>query len=1003
MEHLLNCFLAVLGKPKWRVARSLLSALFSALGGIALSAPLALAAQDQNAETALTISAAPAQTPVIAIRAEFTEHTRYAVFQPNEQPVLWIQVTGVRTGPVHTEPTVADHLLWQVKDYRGNVCASGKFVVPVGEKPVEERLALGNYGAGNFEVYLRMERSEFELPAMGSRPAGFVAYSVLPDIKPLQIASIDMGRFGAQGTNFVESGKWMQGDSLCPVYPLTGLKWVYFGRRLSELAGQGPESFKPILDPAEHAKRPGYEAKNNICPFVDAHSVPAWLIKTPESAKSGGKLLPTANLQAYPPADWAAYGKLMGQVAAEQVARRKALFPQLANNYYEIHWEPDWHWKGTDEEFIQMYEVAHKAIHENDPDGLLLGANYGVLATGNRHLERLFAKGLGKYLDGIVTHIYYIPLNQTPENGGVVRDMRRLREMTAQYLPKGAPIIMSEWGVSDLRRIPKRQETAWFMRGHLATLGEGARTTFFFYTADMGESGGLFYNLTTPYPVFGATHIAPKLLFSTCAAATRLLEGTTNLGALEYLAPEVLGYAFNRGGTPLLVLWTTRGREKAITLPWSGGDAIQYDPVGNPAVVKPQNGALRVTISDIPSYVLGGVFRDLPASDDARPVVSARPGQPLVLPAELLAEAKRFRLWSDGTAAPLGADRLLPRGFRPGALLLQALGESDDKPVLASWRAETLPAAELKTIEGKRGELLIENKLAEETKGVLTLRSADQELTRRELTIPANDQQSVSLGFDKLKLPSTAASVLTADWLDSQNVACSLTLPPAQPVWPAHRSPQGPNVDGELNGDGWDLELFQTIDQPGAVKIGANEWRGAADLSFRMAIRYDASALSLAFKVRDDDHMFHQNREPWESDSIQIGLATDPDNAQQPGMQKLCFAFDPRTGKVRIWRHEGAQWQRGELSADGAIRCAVRRDGDETRYEISIPWSEIGIGWTSPPAGGQIGIGVFVNDVDLIEGKAGKRKAMEAFGGMGWTKADEFGRLTFEPDTILQR
>ena len=88
---------------------------------------------------------------------------------------------------------------------------------------------------------------------------------------------------------------------------------------------------------------------------------------------------------------------MLAQLVREQVVRRKTLFPNMSQNYYQISWEADWHWKGSDEDFIKMYQVAYEAVHENDPDGLLLGPNYGVLKTGNRLLRRLFPKGLGNW------------------------------------------------------------------------------------------------------------------------------------------------------------------------------------------------------------------------------------------------------------------------------------------------------------------------------------------------------------------------------------------------------------------------------------------------------------------------------------------------------------------------------------------------------------------------------------------------------------------------------
>ena len=245
--------------------------------------------------------------------------------------------------------------------------------------------------------------------------------------------------------------------------------------------------------------------------------------------------------------------------------------------------------------------------HEGDPDGLLLGPNYGVLRTGNKLLKRLLAKGLGRYLDGILTHTYYITLEAKQ---GLPNDVRELVAMARKHLRPGAKIMNTEWGVR-WKRPPNedpdalRTETAKFMRGHLITLGEGVDATFFFYTGDHGTRGaGLLYNLSLATRRFGATHVAPKPVFMAAATATRLLEGTTSLGAIEYLGAGVLGYAFDRNGERIVCLWSEDERPRTVKFPTGNAATVtSVDPMGNSREVACQSGAIDVALTSIPTWL----------------------------------------------------------------------------------------------------------------------------------------------------------------------------------------------------------------------------------------------------------------------------------------------------------------------------------------------------------------------------------------------------------------
>lgn len=934
--------------------------------------------------------------PALGLTAEFTQNAKCPVFKNGETVEISVTVRGTRTGE--------DTLLWNAADWMGRVIDSGKITVPSGAADWSCLLKPKSLGVGYFTMSLRLEKSGVTLPALGSRPAGILSYAILPAIEPLPLAHNDDSRFGAQGVSAV------QGDNPYSLYPLVGMKWAYRDRRLFDLAPKSLEQYQPVLDPAKAREAAMQEGYTGMSVFVDAHSLPIWLTQFP-AGSTPEKWHPSAtlNFQSYPPNDYAQYEAFIGKIAAEQAVFKKAALPGQAHNYYEIHWEPDWHWKGTDEEFIQMYEHARAAIKRNDPDGLLLGANYGVLAEGNKRLERLFKKGLGKHLDGIVTHTYYLPmLRRSPEQAGIVEDMRKLTAMTMEYISPEAPIINSEWGVScpdyfgvspqkDLSVL--NREAAWFLRGHLIALGEGARTTFFFYLVDH-DVFGLFFNLDFPRSRFKPERVAPKPVFSAVATMTRLLEGTRNIGRVDYLGKNVLGYIFSRQGENIAAIWSTDEKERTVIFP-VGADKVEVrDLMGNRTEIATKNGALTLKIGAIPLYVSG-------ISAQALPALSAK-WAPSTLIAGASENAKtegvsRYEIYTGENVATCGqsGSLFLPLQTPPGRWLLVAVDAKGKW--LGSQYLTVTPSVEIQCDPKKIGvraatdasqlTVRLKNRSDKKSSGSVTVLGLNnEELKRAAVTIPPRAEVETVLALPKIsRLAATAGNTLQIRYRGEDGTQAE------EPVevelgYSIARLTKALTIDGDLSE--WPLESFQTVDTGEAVKVNGSDWQGAADLSFRYAIRYDDAALYIA--IRDRDQSFCQLNEAakaWMGDSIQIGVGIGRRGAEWKSSVSYCFATDSRTQKGKVYRHHGTDQLPACEVALGKIRMGFKRVGDENLYEIAIPWRELDRSLQGPPVDRLIGVGLLVNDADFEPNQTtpGVRKAMEALGGMANLKPADFG------------
>lgn len=183
-------------------------------------------------------------------------------------------------------------------------------------------------------------------------------------------------------------------------------------------------------------------------------------------------------------------------------------------------------------------------------------------------------------------------------------------------------------------------------------------------------------------------------------------------------------------------------------------------------------------------------------------------------------------------------------------------------------------------------------------------------------------------------------------------------------------------VDGDLSD--WPAEATATR-MPEDAGIVVIDRTGDDDLSATLRAATDGRALYLGITVRDDVHWAAPGALAWTNDSIQLGI--DPLHERTRGgygphdcEYSLMLGPDGKP-EVQCWvAPEGV----GDQSE--AIDLAVARGGQDTVYEVAVPWSAIGarVGADGPV----LGFDVLVNDND----GAGRRGYIELTPGIGKVK-----------------
>ena len=444
-----------------------------------------------------------------------------------------------------------DVIVWQIDDYTGTALASGSINAPQGLTIAT--LTCTSTLAGYFAASGKLQNSGATEPQLGSRPAGYASFGVLPNVAalvPAVTGALDQHRIGLQGANYVESGICCSGNGLQPVNGHLGSTWVLDQRSQATTEPANASQYNPATYPLD----PGLQ-QGTLARIVTMNGLPAWASTAPSASAVG----------TYPPKSFSAFQSYSALVGEESARIHAQYIPNQQKNYYQVTWEPDpgpsTQWMGTDAQFVALYQAVWNGVHSSDPDAAVMGPTTQALATCGDWITRLAPLGFTKYLDAVACHGYYAVAASSsipPEPAGLPGQVQGLRKVMMNLLPAGTKLFVTETGISypmgsqysgsypTAAVLTEHAEAV--VRTHLIMLGEGVDTSFLFYSADFAQNVGfgMYFNLSMGVPAdnFNSPNLSPKPATLAVAAATRLVDGSRSLGALTNLPSGGYGYSF---------------------------------------------------------------------------------------------------------------------------------------------------------------------------------------------------------------------------------------------------------------------------------------------------------------------------------------------------------------------------------------------------------------------------------------------------------------------------
>jgi hypothetical protein len=440
---------------------------------------------------------------------------------------------------------------------------------------------------------------------LGTRPAGFITYAVVPDPSTRVNYGDALSHFGMEGGFAAAQGA---------IIPYLGLRYM-----LSSAGGwtllepNGPGQFAAGYAAAK-ASGQVYPAQSPVMNAVVYNGTPWPTFSVPE--------ITTASLPSWAGPLGGTAGTLCNQFGALNAAGvaglpgfASALASEVAADYatqtahyYQVTWEPEspWCYGGSPAQLVQYYQLVYSALHDADPKALVMGP---TIFPGDDAYQTagLYAAGLGNYLDAFSIHPY---VNFPPETSGLATTIRTEMSTAATHVGHSIPFGATEYGFTS-GSIGELNEALGDVRETIILIGEGFKFAITFYPADFwnssptetGNTFGYYWNLD-PNIDWGTDKIGPKPAVPAYAAMTYLLDGTTTEGPVANLSGTQVGYRFQRNGTTVLALWDYQSAASSVNLPTPAETVQICDWMGN-CTNTASSGNLNVTLGAAPVYIIG--------------------------------------------------------------------------------------------------------------------------------------------------------------------------------------------------------------------------------------------------------------------------------------------------------------------------------------------------------------------------------------------------------------
>lgn len=624
-------------------------------------------------------------------------------------------------------------------------------------------------------------------------------------------------------------------------------------------------------------------------------------------------------------------------------------------------------WRGTTEDFVKFHRVIAAGVKKGNPNMKLYGpCLYSIRMDDIRKYDAL---GLFDCFDGLVMHTY---VDGTEPEGQFIERVAAFVKYLKDTGRGDMPVFVTEFGwcaeIGDWQKTIGELERSQYAPRSIALLAaqplDAIEYFVFKHISKPGKPGySMLYSDDTPTPTYVAYVNTLHWLSWTQRGDGRRFA----------FSPRLNFTLFHNHDRDTGVAWNTDGPAR-LTLPWA--PSRMTDSLGRPL---PVEGA-SLAVGPAP------VFFELP---DSRALFDAK-----TLPAKAVAPGTRVKLpWPGSLAAP-------EMTLEGDQAVIAADATSGDYSVLGkvgdAYEVQPIRVLAPLSVEGPdftlspNGRRLIattrvESPISEEVRVTVRITLDDGTVAETKANLKPNRVSRVGVAIPGFEPGRRYQGKLTA-FLEG-------------------------NIVGRFEKDIDQTYLFcpvvSTVDWSAIPAVDISGWNpfptalAPSDCSARFKTAVTAEGFRLFVEVADDVH--DQTQTPanlWNGDSIQFAFDVDADKEWQPNnvgngynghrIFEYGVALSSADRQPLVWRWRADAPGFTAASEEPRILARLGRQGNVTRYDITLPWPVLGL--SAPPApGSNLGFSLVVNDLD---GGNDKRHGLRIFGGISESKNPEkFGKL----------
>lgn len=372
-------------------------------------------------------------------------------------------------------------------------------------------------------------------------------------------------------------GSWVQQDDMLPHL---GVRWTRVGSGWRYLEPQ-PNTWNPNLQQQELSQIRHFHAQGIRLIYLFG-KVPPWA--GPDAKR-------------YAPEHEAAFRNYVRQTV-ERYKDWVDVWETMNEPYM-----PDLY-KGTLEEIIRWHQIVYEEVKRADPDATVIGLGLSPrVPTLFRQMDDLLQRGIGRYFDAVALHTY-----GGLEAAGFTADLEATQALLNQHGLPHTQIYITEHGLSAPSSLAmERLQAQHLVRSLFESQAAGVQAFIWHMMSWPQGPTDRERNFAIVRTQPHSPNRMPRPAFAAAGIAAHMLGKAAFKKTFPNLPLTTKVYNYSSDTSSTTVIWDWGQKRTPLRLETDADELIVVNIMGNRSTYATQNGAIVLTATPDPLYVLGHI------------------------------------------------------------------------------------------------------------------------------------------------------------------------------------------------------------------------------------------------------------------------------------------------------------------------------------------------------------------------------------------------------------